>query len=170
VSSARPAELIRQAVLRDGHRCSICGRPCSEEEAWRHSEAGAFGDSSMNFAAMCYGCQTWLTHEGARPAQYITHVYDRSKARLRLRRIIDKGLAILVIAIYIAYSVFAVFVMYWTPHNIFTVIASGALIFYLLYLGTSLVAGIREGRRDAASADQVRRRFDAQTLHTDSQR
>jgi hypothetical protein len=167
---ARPLELMRQAVIRDGYRCSICGRPCSEEEARRHSEASGFGDNSLNFAAMCYGCQTWLAHEGARPAQYIAHLYDRSKAREQLQRLMDKGLAILVIGMYLSYAVFAVAVMYWTPRNIFSVIASGALIFYLLYLGTSLVAGIREGRRDAASGDQVRHPFGNRPIHTDSQR
>ena len=124
----------------------------------------------MNFAAMCYGCQTWLAHEGAKPAQYITHIYDRSKARQQLHRLMDKGLAILVIGIYLSYATFAAMVIYWTPHNVFTVIASGALIFYLLYLGTSLVAGIREGRGDAASVDQVRHPFGKQTIRTDNQR
>lgn len=144
VGLERPLALMRQAVLRDGGRCSICGRPCREEEARRHSEASTFGDSSLNFAAMCYACQTWLAHEGAKPAQYITHIYDRFKARQQLQRLIDKGLAIMVIGIYLSYTAFAAAVMYWTPRNIFTVIASGALIFYLLYLGASLMAGIRE--------------------------
>src|SRR3712207_53221 len=88
----RPMELMRQAVIRDGYCCSICGRPCSEQEARRHSEPSAFGDSSMNFAAMCYACQTWLAHEGAKPAQYTTHIYDQSEARRRLRRVIDDGM------------------------------------------------------------------------------
>ena len=128
VAPERPLELMRQAVIRDGYRCSICGRPCSEEEARRHSEASAFGDSSMNFAAMCYGCQTWLAHEGAKPAQYITHIYDQSEARLRLRKIIDDGLATLIIGIYLAYSIFAAVILYLTPHNMFSVLVSGIII------------------------------------------
>lgn len=142
----RPLELIRQAVIRDGYRCSICGRPCSEKEARRHSAPNAFGDSAMNFAAMCYGCQTWLAHQGARPAQYITHIYDRSEARLQLHIIARKAAMILFISTYVAYAIFAVFVMYWTPHNVFTVLGSGLLIFYLMYLGTSFISGLLEGR------------------------
>jgi hypothetical protein len=148
VTPERPLELMRQAVIRDGYRCSICGRPCSEEEARRHSEASAFGDSSMNFAAMCYGCQTWLAHEGAKPAQYITHIYDRSKANLQLHIIAKKAAMILFISMYIAYASFAVTVMYWTPHNVLTVLGSGVLIFYLMYLGTSFISGYLEGRRE----------------------
>jgi hypothetical protein len=169
VSSARPAELIRQAVLRDGHRCSICGRPCSEAEAWRHSEAGGFGDSSMNFAAMCYGCQTWLAHEGAKPAQYITHVYDRSKARLRLHRIVDDGMAVLVIGTYLAYSFFAIYIIYLTPHNAFGVLISGIVIFGVLYLGISILDGIRRGRANRRAIQRAPH-LDEHAIHTDSQR
>ena len=111
---------MRQAVIRDGYRCSICGRPCSEEEARRHSEVSAFGDSSMNFAAMCYGCQTWLAHEGAKPAQYITHIYDRSKARQQLQRLMDRGLAILFIGIYL--SMRPLLLWLYTGHHIMSLL------------------------------------------------
>jgi hypothetical protein len=169
VMSERPLELIRQAVIRDGHRCSICGRPCSEEEARRHSEPGAFGDSSMNFAAMCYGCQTWLAHEGARPAQYITHIYDRSEVRLRLRKIMDDGLAALIIGTYLVYSIFAAYIMYLTPHNAFSVLASGITIFGLIYLGISILDGIRRGRANRQATKRANC-FDGQALHMDNQR
>jgi hypothetical protein len=170
VTLDRPLELMRQAVIRDGHRCSICGRPCSEEEARRHSEPGAFGDSSMNFAAMCYGCQTWLAHEGAKPAQYITHIYDQTNLRRQLRTVADRGIVTLFITTYVAYAIFAGIVIYWTPHNVFTVLASCVLVFYLLHLGTSFLKGLREGRRSTSSGQQACSGFDAQTIRTDSQR
>ena len=169
VTPERPLELMRQAVIRDGYRCSICGRPCSEEEARRHSEASAFGDSSMNFAAMCYGCQTWLAHEGAKPAQYITHIYDQSEARLRLRKIIDDGLATLIIGIYLAYSIFAAVILYITPRNVFSVLVSGIIIFGLIYLGISILDGIRRGRA-SRRATQRAHCFNGQVLHMDNQR
>jgi hypothetical protein len=168
VTPERPLELMRQAVIRDGYRCSICGRPCSEEEARRHSEASAFGDSSMNFAAMCYGCQTWLAHEGAKPAQYITHIYDQSKVRMRLRHILDDGLAILVIGIYVAYAIFAFTIMYWTRHDDFAVFGSGLLIFLLLYLGGSLVIGSRSRPRSPNSAQSVLHNFNDQAVRLDN--
>jgi hypothetical protein len=166
----RPAELIRQAVIRDGHRCSICGRPCSEKEARRHSEPGAFGDSSMNFAAMCYGCQTWLAHQGARPAQYIVHAYDRSKLQQQLRIVADRAIVILFAGTYTAFAVFAAAIIYWTPHNVLTVLASCVLTFYLLHLGTTFLNAFREGRRSAGSAPNVHPRFDEQTIQADRQR
>jgi hypothetical protein len=169
VTPERPLELMRQAVIRDGYRCSICGRPCSEQEARRHSEASAFGDSSMNFAAMCYDCQTWLAHEGAKPAQYVTHIYDQSEARLRLRRIIDDGLAALIIGIYLVYSIFSAVILYLTPHNVFSVLVSGIIIFSLIYLGILILDGIRRGRA-SRRANQHAHCFNGQVLHMGNQR
>jgi hypothetical protein len=166
----RPLELMRQAVIRDGYRCSICGRPCSENEARRHSEASAFGDSSMNFAAMCYGCQTWLAHEGAKPAQYITHIYDRSKARLQLCSIMDNCHATLVVGVYMAYAILSGIVIYYTPYNVFTVLTSCVLTFYLLHLGLSFLDGFREGQRGRDSGQRVHRTFDQPTIRLDNQR
>ena len=75
----------------------------------------------MNFAAMCYGCQTWLAHEGAKPAQYITHIYDRSKARLQLHASWTMASLILVIGIYIAYAILCCH-RYVSGHHIMTLL------------------------------------------------
>jgi hypothetical protein len=170
VTPDRPLELMRQAVIRDGHRCSICGRPCSEQEARRHSEPGAFGDSSMNFAAMCYGCQTWLAHGGAKPAQYITHIYDRSEARRRLHKAIDNGMVVLVIGAYLSFAAFAVVVIYSTPINTFATLGSGLLIFFLIAIGNAVLDGFMDRRRNAPIVRPVHRQFGEQTAHLDNQR
>ena len=163
VTPERPLELMRQAVIRDGYRCSICGRPCSEEEARRHSEASAFGDSSLNFAAMCYGCQTWLAHEGAKPAQYITHIYDRSKAKLQLRIIAKKAAMILFISMYIAYAILCCHCYVLDTTQCIHRSGSGVLIFYLMYLGTSFISGFLEGRRGRAGRCMFFTRTDIQS-------
>lgn len=136
----RPKELIRQAVIRDGHRCSICGRPCSEDEARRHSEPGAFGDSAMSFAAMCYACQTWLAHEGMKPAQHITHFYDASKARWTLRRF-SRGMRKVIIAGSLTTFAIASIVIHQTAWN--AVVTASLLLLTAYSISTRIFDAIR---------------------------
>lgn len=137
----RPLELMRDAVIRDGHHCSLCGRPCGEEEARRHSEAGPFGDSSRNFAAMCDGCQTWLAHEGVKPARYIVHVYDQTKARRRLRMVIHWGGIASIIAFYSAVAVLGGIAVLHAPRSTYDIVG----LFLLLILAISVWRLVRQG-------------------------
>jgi hypothetical protein len=59
---------------------------------------------------------------------------------------------ILFISMYIAYASFAVTVMYWTPHNVLTVLGSGVLIFggftFLTLVLSAELWACRDGGRE----------------------
>lgn len=150
---------VREAVARDGGRCSVCGRPCGEREAWRCREAGPLGDSADNFSAMCLKCALFLSREGVRPAQYVMHFYDAGRLRWVFSRLLVYVGGASLLTFYVMFAVLsyqAIFV--WTRRtagDLFgTVVISIVVVTVACYL---VVAVWRFGRSFVAEARAVHR-------------
>lgn len=150
-ASVYPDELVREAVNRDGARCRVCGRPCGDREAWRHSEPDQFGDSAANFSAMCIKCSLFLSQGGVRPARYISYSYDRGRARWLVTRLVVYSLVAMLLTFYVMFSVFTYSVIFrWTNHDSSS--AAGTLVIstFVVSVGAYVLIAIwRFGRRAA---------------------
>lgn len=150
---------VREAVARDGGRCSVCGRPCGEREAWRCREAGPLGDSADNFSAMCLKCSLFLSREGVKPARYIMHVYEAGRLRWAFSRLMVYVVGVSLLTFYVFFAVLsyqAVFV--WTrrtPGDLFGLLAVS--IFVVAVACYVLVALWRFGRAALAELRAIHR-------------
>lgn len=158
-ADAYPDGPVREAVARDGGRCSVCGRPCGEREAWRCREAGPFGDSAGNFSAMCLKCALFLSRGGAAPARYVVHTFDAGRVRWALSRLLVyvAGASLLTFYLFFAaLSYHAVFV--WTRRNAGDLFGTLAVTIFVVTVAVYLtVAAWRFGRAFVAEARSVQR-------------
>jgi hypothetical protein len=155
--------LLKEAVSRGGYKCSICGAPCRDHEARRHTEPGPFGDSSLNFAPLCAACTTWLDGKAPPPARYLVHIHDAARLRRVLRKIIGYGAIGITLAAFGAFASLAGWIIYTTPHTIWNAFGTALLLVLLLSMGGTLVSGLLG--RTRAPSQTIHHTFDEQRVH-----
>lgn len=141
-ADAYPDGPVREAVARDGGRCSVCGRPCGEHEAWRCREAGPLGDSADNFSAMCLKCSLFLSREGVKPARYIVHTYGVARLRWAFSRLlVYAGLAsfLTYYGMFAVFSYYAVFV--WTRQSAWDAFGALVVSIFVVTVGCYVLVG-----------------------------
>jgi hypothetical protein len=137
------SELARKAVDRAGGLCCLCGRPCKAEDARRHSEPGAFGDSPNHFAAMCRFCRKWVDEGGPPPARYIVHVWHGPRVWMRRVQRALFGLFLALVAIVsAAYVAIAALVLFDAlDGGPWQLLGAGVLLVFIFVLGGVLLRG-----------------------------